>query len=87
MGKLNGYAKFFLGLFLLLIAIGSYIEAKDLQEREDKYCGGLMEALLDWDGNCGDLREYITILEIISILSGIFGIILMISGNNEAENG
>ena len=85
LGKLKGYGKFILGLILILIAVGAYIESKDLQEREDKYCGGIIEALLDWDGNCDDLREYITTLEIIGILAGVFGLILVISGNNEAE--
>ena len=86
MGQVNGYLKILVGLGLILGALGGYLESKELQEKHDAFCGGIMEALLDWNGNCEELRTYITTIEIISIIVGIIGILSVVSGNNEVEN-
>ena len=85
MGQVGGYVTILVGLFCVLGAFGAYAEASDLQARHDTYCGGIMEALLDWDGNCEEMREYISTLEGIALVLGIVGILLLISGNNEAS--
>ena len=66
-------------------AYGAYSEANELQAKHDTFCGGIMEAILDWDGNCEDLREYISNLEIGALVLGIIGISLIVSGNNEVK--
>ena len=85
MGKTGGYFSIFVGLMFLLGAYGAYSEASELQSKHDNYCGGIMEALLDWDGNCEELREYISMLEIGSIILLVIGLSAVISGNNEVN--
>ena len=85
MGHLSGYVTILVGLMFALGAYGAYSEASELQAKHDTFCGGIMEALLDWDGNCEDLREYISNLEIGSLVLGIIGISLIVSGNNEVK--
>ena len=46
MGQVNGYLKILVGLGLILGALGGYLESKELQEKHDAFCGGIMEALL-----------------------------------------
>ncbi len=60
MGQVGGTIGIVLGIFLLIAALGAWSEANDLQQEHDQYCGGIMEALLDWDGNCEELRGYIS---------------------------
>ena len=85
MGHLSGYVTILVGLMFTLGAFGAYSEASELQDEHDTFCGGIMEALLDWDGNCEDLREYISYLEIGALVLGIIGISLIVSGNNEVK--
>ena len=85
MGRIGGHFVILVGLFFLLGAYGAYSEANELQQRHDLVCGGFMEALLDWDGNCDDLRDYISKLEIGAIFLGICGLGLLVSGNNEVN--
>ena len=85
MSKAGGYISIFVGLVFLLGAYGAYSESSELQSKHDTYCGGIMEALLDWDGNCEELREYISMLEIGSIILLVIGISALVSGNNEVN--
>jgi hypothetical protein len=85
MGQVGGYVTIFVGLTFLLGAYGAYSEANELQIKHDTFCGGIMEAVLDWDGNCVELRQYISDLEIGALILGIVGISLIVSGNNEVK--
>ena len=85
MGHVSGYVTILVGLMFALGAYGAYSEANQLQAKHDTFCGGIMEAILDWDGNCEDLREYISNLEIGALVLGIIGISLIVSGNNEVK--
>ena len=85
MSHLGGYVTILVGLIFAFGAYEAYSEASELQAKHDTFCGGIMEALLDWDGNCEDLREYISNLEIAALVVGIIGIYLVISGNNEVK--
>lgn len=83
MGETGGYILILVGLAILFAAYGVDTEANELQILHDAYCGGVMEAFLDWDGDCAELRKYISNLEIVSIILLVFGILLLVSGNNE----
>tara|TARA_B100001741_G_C16228323_1_gene448190 strand:- start:54 stop:581 length:528 start_codon:yes stop_codon:yes gene_type:complete len=85
MGQVNGYIAILVGLFFILGAYGTYSESNELQAKHDFACGGVMEALLDWDGNCEELREYISTLKFFTVILGIIGIALVVSGNNEVK--
>ena len=85
MGKVGGYVAILVGLFFISMAYGTYSESNELQSRHDAVCGGFMEALLDWDGNCEELREYITMLEFATVILGVIGIALIVSGNNAVK--
>lgn len=85
MGQVGGYAAILVGLLFLAGAYGTYSESNELQAKHDIACGGVMEALLDWDGNCEDLREYISTLEFATAILAIIGIVSIVSGNNEVK--
>ena len=85
MGQANGYVAILVGLFFILGAYGTYTESNELQAKHDTACGGFMEALLDWDGNCEELRGYISTLEFATVILAIIGIALVASGNNEVK--
>ena len=83
MGETGGYIAILVGLAFLLGAYNVYTETNELQTLHDAYCGGVMEALLDWDGDCAGLRQYISNLEIGFITLLVLGILFLVSGNNE----
>ena len=86
MGQIGGTIGIVLGIVLLLGSLGAAAEASDLQSQHDQYCGGIMESLLDWDGNCQQLREYISELENIFTGLGVGGLFFLILGIAELSS-
>ena len=80
MGQIGGTIGIVLGIVLLIGSLGAFTEASDLQLQHDQYCGGVMEALLDWDGNCEQLRDYISDIEEIGLVLGGVGLFFLILG-------
>ena len=80
MGQIGGTIGIVLGIVLLLGSLSAFVEASDLQSRHDEYCGGIMEALLDWDGNCQQLRDYISEVMTIGLGLGAGGLFFLILG-------
>mgnify|MGYP001295262462 CR=1 FL=1 len=80
MGQIGGSIGIILGIILLLGAAIAMIDAADLQQQHDDYCGGLGEALFDWDGNCEELRDYIAQLQAGGLIGGACGLIFLIMG-------
>ena len=85
MGQVGGYAAILVGLLFLMGAYGAYSESNELQAKHDIACGGFIEAILDWDGNCEELREYIEILHVTTVILAIIGIASIVSGNSEVK--
>ena len=85
MGEVNGYVGILIGLIFISGAYGTYSEANELQAKHDFACGGFIEAVLDWDGNCEELREYISTLEFATVILAVIGIALVVSGNKEVK--
>ena len=69
-----------IGVLAAIVSLFLWAEAFSLQEQHDSYCGGLAEALLDWDGNCEQLRDYIFEITAVAWFICGCGVIFVIIG-------
>lgn len=80
MGQIGGTIGIVLGVLLLVGSLSAFLEVSDLQTLHDQYCGGVMELLLDWDGDCQQLRDYISEVMTIGLGLGAAGLFFLILG-------
>jgi hypothetical protein len=80
MGQAGGTIGIVLGIALLLAAAVIHSEVENMKEKEETYCGGLLEYLLDWDGNCDELRRAIADAEMGRAATGFCGGIFLLMG-------
>ena len=85
-GQIGGSIGIALGIIMLLLALLSFNEASDAQAVHDQYCGGIAEALLDWDGNCAQLRDEIAEIQMVGIGLAGGGLFFLILGSVELSS-